>query len=247
MDKKVVARVEGKDITQEDIQNFINLLPENQRGKYLTEDGKEKITIELINQELLYNDALENGLDKEENFANQMEMMKESYLKQYAMEKIYNSVEVSGEDIRKYYEENKDSFSVPLKVKAHHILLDSKEEALDAIKRLNDGEDFSDLAKELSQCPSSQKGGNLGTFEPNQMVEPFAEAVNTMEVGDISQPVQSDFGFHVISLDEKLPARELAFEEVEDSLSAQFKILKQQESYLKKVDSLKDKYKIEIL
>jgi parvulin-like peptidyl-prolyl isomerase len=84
---------------------------------------------------------------------------------------------------------------------ARHILVASEEEALAVIERLNDGEDFGTLAAEISQdTGSGASGGDLGWFGKGQMVAPFEEAAFSLEVGEISQPVQSDFGWHIIQL-----------------------------------------------
>jgi peptidyl-prolyl cis-trans isomerase D len=107
---------------------------------------------------------------------------------------------------------------------ARHILVPSEEEARDIIDRLNDGEEFGELAAELSlDTVSGANGGNLGWFGKGQMVPPFEEAVFELEVGEVSEPVQSDFGWHVIQLIDRttLPmtaseyeqARQAAFDE----------------------------------
>ena len=84
------------------------------------------------------------------------------------------------------------------KVTAQHILVDHKFEADDIIRKLMLGESFEDLAKEYSNCASSKNGGNLGGFAKGIMVKPFEEVAFNLQVGEISQPVQTKFGYHII-------------------------------------------------
>lgn len=83
-------------------------------------------------------------------------------------------------------------------VRASHILVDSKEKAQNIKKQLDNGKDFEKLAKEASECPSSEKGGDLGFFSKGDMVKPFERKAFSMDVGDISGPVKTEFGFHLI-------------------------------------------------
>jgi peptidyl-prolyl cis-trans isomerase C len=84
------------------------------------------------------------------------------------------------------------------KVNAQHILVDSQHEAEDLIKKLEDGTTFEDLARDFSKCPSGKTGGNLGEFGRGMMVPPFEEAAFGLEVGAVSGPVQTQFGYHLI-------------------------------------------------
>ena len=83
---------------------------------------------------------------------------------------------------------------------ARHILVNTKEEALDIKKQIESGADFAALAKKYSKCPSGQKGGDLGEFSPGQMVKEFDEVVFTEEIGKVHGPVQTQFGFHLIEI-----------------------------------------------
>lgn len=89
-------------------------------------------------------------------------------------------------------------------VRASHILVDNKDKAQNIKQQLDNGKDFKQLAKEASECPSSEKGGDLGFFSKGDMVKPFERKVFSMDVGDVSKPVKTEFGFHIIKkTDEK--------------------------------------------
>ncbi|MEM7146506.1 MAG: peptidylprolyl isomerase [Verrucomicrobiota bacterium] len=150
-------------------------------------------------------------------------------------EKTAEVAEPGDEELKKFYDENSDQFEVPESVKARHILVstegvegdeakaEKKGQAEDIRKQAVEGkgENFADLAKELSEGPSGPNGGDLGEFGRGQMVPEFDSVVFSMEPGDISEVVETQFGYHVIKLDEKNEARTLEFDEVKDRLAAQ--------------------------
>lgn len=86
----------------------------------------------------------------------------------------------------------------PKTIKARHILVEHEYEAIDVLRKLEQGESFDDLARVFSKCPSSRQGGDLGTFRPGQMVEAFEEAAFALKVNGVSEPVRTNFGYHVI-------------------------------------------------
>ncbi len=89
-------------------------------------------------------------------------------------------------------------------VRASHILVDTEEEALELKKRIENGESFEKLAKEYSKCMSREKGGNLGFFKRGQMVKPFEDAAFSLPVGVISDPVKTEYGWHLIKVTSKI-------------------------------------------
>ncbi len=144
--------------------------------------------------------------------------------------------EVTEEEIRRYYEEHESEFSTPEKVRARHILFrlepsasaeqkqEARKRAEEALSRIRKGEDFATLAKELSQDPgSAEQGGDLGFFERGKMVAPFEAVAFSLEPGSVSEPVETTFGFHIIKVEEKLPAHTRPFDEVKATLSERLK------------------------
>jgi peptidyl-prolyl cis-trans isomerase C len=135
-------------------------------------------------------------------------------------------ISVSEEDVLTFYNENQEIFSTPEQVHARHIIFAANERATadqiisarnnadEARKRALAGEDFAELARELSEGPSAPKGGDLGFFTYQQMVPPFAEAAFALDAGEISEVVRTNFGFHVIKVEEKKAAVVKPLEEV---------------------------------
>lgn len=123
-------------------------------------------------------------------------------------------IEITEEEMKEYFETNKASFGKEEQVKASHILVETEEEALEVIDKLDDGEDFAKLAKEYSTDTSnSELGGNLGYFNRAKMVKEFSDAAFAMKVGDISEPVKTTFGYHIIKLEDKIEAKEAVYED----------------------------------
>ncbi len=85
-----------------------------------------------------------------------------------------------------------------MQFRARHILVENKHEAEDIIKHIGEGKEFVDMAAKFSKCPSGKGGGDLGVFSSGQMVPPFEDAVKALEVGQVSEPVQTQFGYHII-------------------------------------------------
>lgn len=171
---------------------------------------------------------------------------------------LAGKTEVTDEEAKKFYEENKTEFQQPETVKASHILFRvSKDDSEDVVNqklkaaqgaetRAKKGEDFTALAKELSEEPGAKEsGGDLGFFPKDRMVPEFAEVAFTEKVGDISDPVRTQFGWHVIKVTDKKGAGTLPYDEVKEQLIGYLKNKKQEEAAQELLKSLRDSAKIE--
>jgi peptidyl-prolyl cis-trans isomerase D len=151
-------------------------------------------------------------------------MVKVRYL-QFNPDTYRSKVTISDEELLEYYNENKESFKTPKTVEARHILLrvdenatpeaveKIKERALDVLKLAKEGKDFAELAKQYSEGPSRDSGGYLGTFRKDAMVQPFADMAFSLTAGEISEPVRTQFGWHIIKVEKVNPASVLSFDE----------------------------------
>jgi peptidyl-prolyl cis-trans isomerase C len=125
---------------------------------------------------------------------------------------------ISDQETKGMYDNWVSKFTPGEEVRAHHILVKTEDEAKDIAKKLKDGGSFTDLAKQYSQDPGGQTGGDLGYFGRGDMVKPFEDAAFALETGKISDPVQSQFGWHIIQVDDKRQSKPPAFEDVKESL-----------------------------
>lgn len=247
MDKdKLLAEVNGKKITGVDYNLFIDSLNPQLKQYFGGEEMNKDVVNELVYQTLLYEDAIENGMDKEDEFIQVVEKTRESMLKTYALGKLLATVKVTDDDIKKFYEDNKEAFKENESANASHILVEEEDKAKEIYEKIKNGEDFAALAREFSTCPSKEKGGDLGTFTKGQMVKEFEDAVFNGEVGKVTEPVKTQFGYHIIKVNEKNEGRDLDFDEVKDKIAEQVRRQKEQELYSKKISELKDKYQVKM-
>ncbi|MDU1043840.1 MULTISPECIES: peptidylprolyl isomerase [Peptoniphilus] len=247
MDKdKILATVNGKEITGVDYNLFLDSLNPQIKQYFAGEDMNKEIINELIYQALLYEDAIAKGMDKDEEFLQVVEKTKESMLKNYALGKLLATVDVTEDEVKKFYEENKEAFKEKESANASHILVSEEDKAREIYEKVKDGEDFETLAKKNSTCPSKEKGGDLGTFTRGQMVKEFEDAVFENEVGTVTEPVKTQFGYHIIKINEKNEGRDLEFDEVKDKIFSQLKRQKEQDLYNKKIEELKEKYDVKM-
>jgi foldase protein PrsA len=150
------------------------------------------------------------------------ELTKEILINNYITSKI-DSLNPNDEELKNLFEEMK----LNVLIKASHILVDTEEEAVKIVERINKGEDFGELAKELSiDTASGANGGDLDYFKYTDMVKPFSEAAFALEIGEVSQPVQSDFGYHIIKLTDKIVEEETTVESEKEKLIQYYKLNK---------------------
>ena len=142
------------------------------------------------------------------------------------------TVEVTEEEAKTFLEENKEELKLPEMVNARHILVETKEEVEEVRNQLLNGADFEQLAKEKSIEPAAQStGGNLGWFPRGQMVAPFEYVAFSLRVGKISQPVKTDFGWHIIEVLEKQSAQYPVYEDMKDKLITYLESQKREEAF----------------
>lgn len=242
---KILASVGGKNITEQDVT--MALMQMGQRGQnYNNPQGRAMILDQLINRRLFLMDATRNLYEREPAFKEQLQRVKEDMLTSYAMQKALEKLRVTEEEAKAYYEKNKDKFVSGTTFNASHILVDSEEKANELLGRIKAGElSFEEAAGQYSTCPSGKQGGNLGDFGSGQMVPEFENACAGMEVGELSAPVQTQFGYHLIRLNKKEEGGEMTYEEVKDNLMEALKEEKQQAAYQSKVNQLKILYPVD--
>lgn len=249
-ENKILATVQGKAITEQDVSLFLQALVreigQEKAMQYASPEGKGKLVEELISQELLYLDAVDNGLDQEDEFKQEMEAVKKNVLRQYAVKSLLKDVSVKEEEVRQFHNEHQDEFKAPPSVKASHILVDTKEKAAEILSEIEAGLSFAEAANKYSSCPSSAKGGDLGYFTEGQMVPEFQKAAFDLQVGETSAPVKTQFGYHLIKVVDKKESANRTFEEVKNELTKQLVNKKQHEVYDDKNKKLRAAYEVKI-
>lgn len=173
-----------------------------------------------------------------------LEYFKDSAKKEMTMRKLFESltekISITDDEVKSYYDSHQDEF---MSVKASHILLDSKEEAEQMLQRVKSGENFNELAQQYSKDPSAKENkGDLNYFRHGDMVEPFEKAAFALKPGEISDIVQTDFGFHIIKVeDSKLDK----FEDIKEELKGSMLNDKKSAEYEKLLEEMREKANIE--
>ena len=245
MENKVLAVVDGREIKQSDLYDLLRSIGQNAM-QFQSEEGQKQLVNELVMQELLYSDALKNGLDKEADFTAALEQMTKSLLKQYAMGKLLENVDATEEEVKTYYDAHQSQFKSEEAAKANHILVATLEEAEKIAEEIKAGLSFAEAAKKYSTCPSAAEGGALGEFTRGRMVPEFEAATFAMAPGEISAPVKTQFGYHLIELEALAPAGISPFEAVKAQVKEQCVLAKRQALYLAKRQELEGIYKVEM-
>lgn len=246
MENKILAKVDGREIKESDLNYLMKNLGQN-AAYFQGQEGRKKLIDELVMHELMYSDAVEKNLENDEEFVAVMKNMKKSMLQQYSLRKMFDKITVSEEDIKEYYEKHKEKFITDEMVKASHILVDSEEKANEILEDITDGLSFEEAAAKFSSCPSKQAGGALGEFGRGQMVQEFEDVAFAMQVGEISGPVKTQFGYHIIKLTDHTPKRNASLEEVYQEVKDSCFMEKQEQTYNEKRAELGNKYSIEIV
>lgn len=246
MNNKVLAVVNGQEITQKDLDMAISRFPRERQGYFMNEEGRKRLLDQIVSFELIYNYAKENGIEKDENYVRSLEAAKKELLTQTAINKILSEVKVTDEEIRDYYEVNNHLFKNEERVTARHILVDSLDEANEIKKKIDNGMNFEMAAMRYSSCPSKEQGGNLGSFTRGRMVPEFEKAAFELSVGVVSEPVKTQFGYHLIKVEDKIEETIKPLEEVYHVIERELRNERESYKFMEFTENLKQIYKVEI-
>lgn len=225
----------------------VDLLAKQRAGMGHAEnpDMRKSIIDQLALQYLVSQEAIKKGLDKSPEVQDQIELTKQSILANAYVQDYVKNTPVSDDELKAEYDKIKAQMTGK-EYKARHILVKTEAEAKDIIAKLKkDPKAFEKLAKEKSQDPGSKaNGGDLGWFDPRGMVPEFGAAVAKLEKGKFTtEPVKTQFGYHVIMLEDSRPMQVPPFDQVKAGLTQQI----QQQNLKKMVEDMKAKAKIDIL
>lgn len=230
--QEVVVKAGDVIVTTTDLQAELARMPEaNRRAMLANKNNLTTIANNLMVRRLLAQEALRDGLDKDPLNEAQLQISRDRALSDMRLAAMDQENNPSPAALEAYaleqYRVNQARYERPAQTRASHILLEDKGEdsllrAKALVEKLRTGASFADFAKEHSTDPgSAARGGDLGFFAAGAMVRPFEDGVNALaKPGDISEPVKSQFGWHIIRLDERRPKAVAPFEEVKDKLVA---------------------------
>ena len=245
---QVLAKIGSKTITESDLKQMANAVPEKFRYYYQTPEGRKQTLDYIVNIYVLAAEAEKQGLDKSPEAQQLLTFTKNDLLARLLLDKMTKDIPSPTEaDAKKYFEQNKAEFATPESIKLHHILVENEKDAKDILARLKKGEKFADLAGKVSICPSKANGGDLGWMPKGSLVPEIEDVAFKMNKGQIDGPIKSKFGYHILYLEDKKPAEEASFDQVKDYIIEQLKYQSQQQQYEKIADSLRKKMNVQIL
>lgn len=255
---EVVATVEGEKITKEELYDTLVKVTGPEAVDALIDEKiveleikKEKITVsddeidkevesfkEEAGGEEAFHAALENNNITEDDF-------KEDVIQYLSIRKLMEPlVEVTDEEVKEYFEENKEMFDEQEQVDARHILVEEEDLANELYEKLKDGADFAELAQEHSTDGSAAAGGDLGFFPRGKMVPEFEEKAFSLEVGKISEPVKSEFGYHIIETLDKKEEKAAVLEDHAEEIKEKLFETKMQTEYVTWLEEKRESYDI---
>jgi peptidyl-prolyl cis-trans isomerase C len=232
------ATVNGKPIKQ----SWVDFIMKDASARGQKGDGlKNAVLNELIGSELAYQEAVKKGFDKKADIKVAAEIGERKLVVNAFLADYMDKNPISDAETKAAYEQYKKEIG-DKEYKAQHILVKTEAEANDLLAQLNKGTDFTKLAKEKSlDTGSKETGGDLGWFSPAGMVKPFGDAVTSLKKGaTVSKPVQTQFGWHIIKLNDSRATQIPAYDKAKDSLKRTLQQRKLEQLML----GLKDKAKI---
>lgn len=258
-DGKVVAEFDGIKITDKYLANYLNDLNPYLKSRYNTPEKKEELVTKIVEGELIARKAIKDGALKDQALLTKIKSTIARYYSGTKMKiDIENDLKVTTEDMKKHFEENKNKYDQPEKIKASHILIKveegtdkakAKKVAEKVLKEVQDSakdpKSFTKLVNKYSEDKGSKRrGGDLGYFERTEdggkMVKPFSDAAFALKnVGDISGIVETQFGFHIIKLTGKRDKVVKTFDDVKKSIEQTLKTEKRKDGFQDRIEKIK--------
>ncbi len=249
---KALVTVNGVKITQEKMDKRIQSLPENTRASFAATENRKLLLDQLVNEELILQEAKKQKLDQKPEYKEQIATLEEQLqnsknqllINMILKDNIEKNIAVTEQDVSQFYENNKAQFQGYEQRRARHILVATEAEAKKILAELKSGKNFEALAKEKSMDPTKANGGDLGFFKRGDLVPDFEKVAFALKKGEVSGIVKTQFGYHVMRLEDIQIAPEKPFESVKGQIQQFLQNQKQGAAINTYLDGLKAKAKI---
>ena len=231
--KEVLAVVGDKTITVGDFEERVASFPPQVASQLEKKENKIKLLNQMIDEQVLVNEAMRRNYDDKKNFKEELEKQKRGLLVALLLkDEVEEKVSVKDSDVKKYYDDNDDKFSEREQRSVSHILVQDQDTAKKVVAQLKKGAKFTALASQYSIDPSGKSGGSLGYIVKGQLVPSFEIAAFSLrKEGDISDIVKTNFGYHVIRLDEVSRRPAVPYDQVKDQIKQSLLAEQQQDTF----------------
>jgi peptidyl-prolyl cis-trans isomerase C len=243
-----LVKVGNAKITEADLDRELKNLPEFAQALFAGSSGKERFLDELVKKEILYQEAVKKGIDKDPQYAAKVEDFKKITLVGLLLEKVIEAKsKVNPQDVKDYYEKNKDEVSPASQMRVSQIIVKTSDEANSIYEKLKKGEDFAKIAKQNSLDPGSAKnGGDLGYLAKGQMKPEIESVAVKLKVGAFSPPVKIPGGYLIVKVTDKKLGKPLEFDKVKNLIAQRLAAEKQKDAFDSYLDELRKSYKVEM-
>lgn len=237
---RVVATFAGGQLTSDQVQKEFERLPAPSRTYLSAPDRKRQFVENLVVNELLYQEGKKAGYDNDPEIDRQVNDLRKRLVVQRVMKQYQTPPTVSDDQVRAYYDQNKELYSTT-QIHASHILLKDEQTARETLAELKaHPERFADVAREKStDAVSAKRGGDLGTFGPGRMVPDFERAAFALKAGEMSDVVKTQYGYHIILVTERKEGAPKPFDDVKEQIRATLRSKGLQEQMQGHLDQLK--------
>lgn len=244
---EVILKAGSSKLTKKELQEDLKNLPPQTKLFLASPDGINRLKDELIKREVLYEEAKKKDLAKSEEFKRRLEEFKKLTLINMLLEQeLKNLQPVTEKDAKDYYEKNKDQFIKPSEVRLSQIVVKNEEEAKKVYEKIDKGEDFGKIAKELSRDERTKaNGGDIGFFKKGQLDPQVENLAFNLKKGQVSMPLNRKDGLYIFKITD-VKGTPIEFEQIKQQLTEQLKAKKQQEWFNSYIEELKKKYKVEV-
>jgi len=216
----ILATIGNEKITMADFKQELNSLPPQYQQMAKDPAIQKEFLDTLVTRNLIYQEGIRQKIQDSPAVKKQLEIFRKKLVVAALLDQEVNKKikKISNEELKAYYDSHLKEFQQPKQVKARHILLKDEKQAEEVRQKLLKGGDFAALAKEFSTCPSKARGGDLGFFTRDRMVKEFSDVAFSLKPKEISPVVKTQFGYHIIVVDEVKEGRQQTFDEVKDKL-----------------------------
>jgi len=239
----VIATVSSKPITLTEFNRKVAKLPPYY--KTVVDKNKQLYLDDMIVEQLFYEEAVRKGVNRDPEVTDLLnEAKRKIVISKYVQNEVDGRIKVSDLEMKEYYDANKDDFKTPALWRASHILVTTREQAAALRDEIMKGASFEELAKKYSIDATATRGGDIGFFRVGQLIPDFEKACLALTVGEVSDVINTQFGYHLIKLTDRRDPVAEAYEKVRPAIEGQLRKKKREEIMTKLVADLKSRYNV---